>query len=236
MSDEHPIARDAYDQLADTYAEDVRSNAYNAHLEFPATSALVPDVDGKRILDAGCGTGVYTEWLLEDGADVVGIDVSTEMLAHARERIDERAELQQADLGESLPFAENSFDGIVSALALGYVRDWDETFAEFARILAPGGFLVFSTGHPLDQFPVETEDLDANYFEIERREKEWEVDVPYYRRPFGEIVTPLLDAGFRLDSLVEPQPTEAFKEQRPERYEKESRYPVFLCVRARNEE
>lgn len=83
-----PIAEDAYDALADQYAETVRSNPYNAHLEFPATTALIPDIEGKRVLDAGCGTGVYTEWLLEEGAEsVVGVDGSEEMLAHARDAV-----------------------------------------------------------------------------------------------------------------------------------------------------
>jgi SAM-dependent methyltransferase len=233
--DEHePIARDAYDELADSYAVDVRENAYNAHLEFPATSSLLPAVDGKRVLDAGCGTGVYSAWLVEHGAEVVGVDVSEEMLAHARDAVpaDAPAEFVQGDLGEPLDFAaDDAFDGVVSALALSYVADWDATFAEFHRVLAPGGFLVFSTGHPLDQFPPEN-DQGENYFEIERLSKDWDVDVPYYRRPFGEMVRPLLANGFRLDDVLEPQPTDAFREQRPERYEKEARYPVFICVRA----
>lgn len=80
---DEPIAKPAYDELADTYVEEVRSNPYNAHLEFSATSALIPKVECKRILDAGCGTGRYTEWLLERGADVVGFDASEEMLIHA---------------------------------------------------------------------------------------------------------------------------------------------------------
>lgn len=232
MTDDEPIARAAYDQLADSYAEDVKTNAYNAEIEFPGTSSLVPDVDGKRVLDAGCGTGHYTEWLVEQGAEVLGIDVSEEMLAHAREAVGDRAEFRRADLGEPLDFlAADSFDGIVSALALGYVRDWDRVFAEFHRVLRPGGFLVFSTGHPLDQFPPENDEAE-NYFEVERLTKEWEVEVPYYRRPFSEILNPVLDNGFRLDEILEPQPTERFRELRPERYEKESRYPVFLCVRA----
>ncbi|MFC4408082.1 class I SAM-dependent methyltransferase [Haloarchaeobius iranensis] len=229
-------ASDAYDELADGYAEEVRSNAYNAHLEFPATSSMIPEVDGQRVLDAGCGTGVYTEFLLDDGADVVGLDASEAMLAHARERVGDRAELHQADLGERLPFDDDAFDGVVSALALGYVEDWDALFAEFARVLRPGGFVVFSTGHPLDQFPLDEagEPVDAeNYFEVERLTKEWDVPVPYYRRPFSAVVNPLLESGFRLETVVEPQPTEGFREQLPERYEKESRYPVFLCVRAR---
>ena len=76
---------------------------------------------------------------------------------------------------------------------------------------------------------------DANYFDVERQTKEWEVDVPYYRRPMSEILNPLLAAGFRLDSAAEPQPTAAFDEKRPERCGKESRDLVFPCVRARRE-
>jgi SAM-dependent methyltransferase len=228
--DDDPIAEDAYDELADEYDEDVKSNAYNAHLEFPATSSLVPDVEGKQILDAGCGTGVYTAWLLDQGADVVGVDVSEAMLARARENTGGRADLQRADLGAPLPVAEDSFDGVLSALALDYVEQWEAPLSEFARLVRPGAFLVFSVAHPLDVFE---EGGESNYFAVERQTKEWAVDVPYYRRPFSAVVEPLLDAGFDLERVVEPQPTEAFRELRPERYEKESRNPVFLCVRAR---
>lgn len=228
---EDPIAEDAYDALADEYADTVRSNPYNAHIEFPATTDLIPDVAGMRVLDAGCGTGVYTEWLLAQGADeVVGVDVSEAMLAHAREALGDRATFHRADLAEPLEFAGDSFDGIVSALALGYVRDWRSTFAEFARILKPGGFLVFSVVHPLDSLP---EGEEESYFETDQQVKEWSVDVPFYRRPFAEMLNPLIEAGFTLDRIVEPQPTEEFEEQWPERYETESRNPVFLCIRAR---
>jgi SAM-dependent methyltransferase len=230
---EDPIAEAAYDELAATYAEEVRTNPYNADLEFPATSSLIPDVKGKRVLDAGCGTGVYTEWLVDRGAEVVAVDVSEAMLEHARDRVGDRAEFVRADLGEPLEFAAtDGFDGVVSALALGYVADWERPFAEFARLLEPGGFLVFSTGHPLDQFPPEDDEGEANYFEVERKTKEWDVEVPYYRRPFSEMVQPLIETGFRIDRVLEPRPTAAFEEKWPERYEKESRYPVFLCVRA----
>lgn len=259
---DEPIAKDAYDAVADTYAVDVETNAYNAHIDFPGTTALVPDVAGKRVLDAGCGTGKYTEWLLDEGAEVVGVDVSDEMLAHASDRVDamsddamsdgamgddttgdnatgddatgddaaDRVTLHRADIGQPLGFAANgAFDGVVSGLALGYVRDWRAVFDEFARVLDDGGFVVFSTGHPFDEFPLpET----SNYFDVERRVKEWEVDVPYYRRPLSAVLNPVVDAGFRIDRIAEPQPTEAFREARPERYETESKRPVFLAVRA----
>ena len=230
-AEDEPIARDAYDEIAAEYDEDVKTNAYNAHLEFPATSSLVPAVDGDRVLDAGCGTGVYTAWLLDRGADVVGVDVSGEMLDRARETAGDRAAFHRANLGEPLDFAaDDAFDGVLSALALDYVERWAGPFSEFARLLRPGGFLVFSVAHPMDVFE---EDSGSNYFAVERQTKEWAVDVPYYRRPLSAMLDPLVEAGFELERLVEPQPTAAFREARPERYEKESTHPVFLCVRAR---
>lgn len=229
-SEDEPTVEAAYDELAEEYAREVETSAYNADLAFPGTIELVPDVDGERVLDAGCGTGVYTEWLLEQGAEVVGVDVSEEMLAEAADRVGERATLHRADLAEPLEFADaDSFDGVVSVLVLGYVEDWRRPFSEFARVLEPGGFLVFTVANPFDEFPL---DEDENYFAVERRVKEWSVEVPYYRRPLSEVLNPLVEAGFRVDRIAEPQPTEEFREKRPERYEKESRWPVFLCVRA----
>ncbi|MFB6254115.1 MAG: class I SAM-dependent methyltransferase, partial [Halobacteriaceae archaeon] len=233
MTNEEPVAKDAYDKIADTYVTEVETNPYNEYLDFPGTTSLIPDVSGKRILDAGCGTGKYTEWLVEHDADVVGVDVSEEMLAHANDRVPNEVELHQANLEDPLSFAaENEFDGIVSGLVLGYIKDWQQAFTEFARILQHGGFIVFSVNHPFNEFPL---DETESYFEIEKRTKEWDVTVPYYYRPLAKIVNPILNAGFHIDELAEPQPTDEFKAEWPERYEKESRYPVFLAIRAVNQ-
>jgi SAM-dependent methyltransferase len=236
-SDDHergdrPIAEAAYDELADEYVAETEESAYNADLAIPGTKALVPDVAGKRVLDAGCGAGVYAEWLVDEGAEVVGVDVSREMLARARERVDDDATFHRADLADPLSFADDGeFDGVVSGLALSYVEDWRPVFEEFARVLDDGGFVVFSTAHPFDEFPLPD---DADYFAVERRVKEWAVEVPYYRRPVSEVLNPVLEAGLRIDRVSEPRPTEGFREKRPERYGKESRRPVFLVVRAAN--
>jgi ubiquinone/menaquinone biosynthesis C-methylase UbiE len=227
----------AYDTVAETYDEDVENNAYNAELEMPGTTSLIPDVAGRRVLDAGCGTGIYSEWLRERGAEVVGVDASREMLARARERLgatdgerdDPPVEFHRADLAEPLDFPDESFDGVVSALVLDYVEDWHATFAEFARVLRPGGFLVFSVGHPVEEY---VDNEDVTYFDRERVTKQWDVEIPYYRRPLADVLEPLLAAGLRLDGIVEPEPTDRFRELRPEAYEKESRQPVFLCLRA----
>lgn len=236
--DESPTVEDAYEKLAQAYSAH-EEGPYCADLEFPATTALVPNVDGKRVLDAGCGHGRYAEWLAERGADVVAVDNNAAMLDEARRRIGDRAAVLQADITAPLAFADDSeFDGVVCGLSLHYVDDWRQPFAEFARILRPGGFLVFSAQHPVDEYVAfEVE----NYFDIEQVQMTWSasgeaVDVPFYRRPFSDVVNPLVETGFHLEELVEPKPTETFKDKKPESYEKRSKYPTFLCVRASKSE
>jgi SAM-dependent methyltransferase len=232
--DESPTVEDAYDTLAPSYTTQ-EEDPYCADFEFPAMTELMPDVAGKRVLDAGCGHGRYAEWLIERGADVVAVDENTSMLDHARRRIGDRAEIRQADITEPIEFAEsNAFDGVVCGLSLHYVKDWRQPFRTFARILRPGGFLVFSAQHPVDEYTA----FDAeNYFTVEQEHMTWsasgeEIDVPFYRRPFSEVINPLIETGFRLDELVEPKPEASFKHRKPDSYEKRLRYPTFLCVLA----
>jgi SAM-dependent methyltransferase len=239
MSDhpkQKPIALEAYDVLAEPYAALVEVKPHNAYYERPATLSLLPQVSGKRVLDAGCGPGVYAEWLADRGAEVVAIDVNERMIRLAKERLGPKARVIRADLGQPLDFlADASFDLVLSPLALDYVRDWHGAFAEFYRVLRRGGHLVFSVGHPCAEFFISHN--SGNYFDTELVEFEWTgfgvpVRVLSYRRPLSGLVNPLLEAGFILERLLEPRPTDEFKEQVPEDYEELSRRPGFLCVRA----
>lgn len=231
MTSSEDVAK-AYDALAPTYEEVAESNPYNAHLEFPAMTSLLPAVAGKRILDAGCGAGRYVEYLLDREAEVVGVDVSESMIEQTRHRVDNDATLHVADLTDSLAFASaNEFDGIVSSLTLDYIEGWNQLFDEFSRIIQPNGFLVVSVRHPV---PTTEGTEDSNYFDVELIEPDYEAGVPYYRRPISQIFTPLLEAGFRLDAVVEPRPDEQFREEAPDEYEHANSEPVFLCIRAWN--
>lgn len=230
-----PIALDAYETMAEAYAARVDTKPHNAYYERPATLSLLPEVKGKRVLDAGCGPGVYAEWLADHGAEVVAFDVSARMVQFARERLGPKAKVLQADFGQPLDFLEDSsFDLVLCALALDYVRDWDETFKEFYRVLRQPGHLVFSVGHPFAEFALHD---TGSYFRTELVDYEWRgfgppVRVPSYRRPLSAMVNPLLEAGFVLERILEPIPTEQFKREAPQDYEELSRRPGFLCVRA----
>jgi SAM-dependent methyltransferase len=232
-----PIALDAYERLAEAYAARVETKAHNAFYERPATTSLLPPVAGRRVLDAGCGPGVYADWLAGQGGQVVALDVSPRMVALAERRLGGRAVVRRADLGRPLDFLDpGSFDLVVAPLVLDYIEDWAAVFREFFRVLREPGHLVFSVGHPSDEFF--DHHPSGNYFDVEAVAWEWRgfgipTRVPYYRRPLGAMLDPLLGAGFVLERLLEPRPIPTFRERDPADYEKLMRRPGFLCLRAR---
>jgi SAM-dependent methyltransferase len=235
---EKPIAFDAYETLAEAYAAAVETKPHNAYYERPATLSLLPDsLRGQRVLDAGCGPGVYSEILIKKGASVVSIDASPKMLEMAKQRLGKTENILLADLSKPLAFLEDdSFDVVLSPLALDYVEDWRSVFAEFYRLLRPSGYFIFSVTHPFfDYIYFKSND----YFKTELVSCEWRgfenvrVEMPSFRRPLGELLNPLAEAGFRLEKLIEPLPTNEFKEADPKHYEELSRFPAFMCIKAR---
>jgi SAM-dependent methyltransferase len=228
-----------YDQLAEAFAARVDTKAHNAHYERPATLSLLPQVAGQRVLDAGCGPGVYSQWLAEHGAHVVGIDSSPRMVALAKRRLGERAEIRRADLAQPLSdFESGAFDGVLSALVLDYIRDWGLVLGEFQRVIKRAGWLVFSVDHPFDQFYEHANGGD--YFATEAVDRRWNwpemkapVNLPQYRRPLGAMLTALLEAGFELERILEPRPQPEFRLLEPDEYARLMRRPGFVCFRAK---
>src|SRR5215472_10614096 len=100
-----------YDGIAGRYAANVDERPWNALYERPAMLALLPEVNGKDILDAGCGPGWYSNWLARHGARVVAVDRSREMVALASERLKGRARVIHGDVsGLRDVLAGGSFD------------------------------------------------------------------------------------------------------------------------------
>jgi demethylmenaquinone methyltransferase/2-methoxy-6-polyprenyl-1,4-benzoquinol methylase len=94
---------------------------------------------GDRVLDVATGTGaVALELVRQKGCAVVGVDVSTGMLAEARRRTNGAVELVEAS-AEALPFADAEFDALTFTYLLRYVDDPASTLRELARVVRPGG-------------------------------------------------------------------------------------------------
>ncbi len=132
--------REAYRLWAPAYPP--YSHNLLMEIEQRGVLALLPDVRGKRVLDLACGSARYARLLRARGAHVVGLDLSFEMLERAEGGIPR----VQGELC-ALPLAESSADGIVCGLAVGHVRNLVTALREMARVLKPGGTLVYSDFH-----------------------------------------------------------------------------------------
>src|SRR3712207_978602 len=103
-----------YDQMADAYGD---GGPYNALYERPAILQLLGNVEGVRILDAGCGSGVLADGLVGSGARLIGVDSSERMLRLARARLGTRATLRHHDLHQRMDWLDDgSIDLVVSSL------------------------------------------------------------------------------------------------------------------------
>jgi SAM-dependent methyltransferase len=228
-----PEATD-YDTIAGRYSAMIDDRPWNALYERPTTLALLPTVNNIDVLDAGCGHGWYADWLVRHGARVVAVDRSTAMVALAQKRVAGRARVIQGDVSNLRSIlADETFDLVLSSLVLHYQADLSTVFAECARLLRPAGTLVFSTHHPVhDQVSI----LDPGYLHAELIEEEWGwlgEKMRYYRRPLRDLIDPLADAGFVIERMCEPTPSEELKLKDPKGYDRLCRLPAFFFVRAR---
>jgi SAM-dependent methyltransferase len=223
-----------YDEFASAYSDDNAANATNAYYERPASLALLGDVAGQRVLDAGCGPGAHAAELVARGAQVTGVDGSAALLELARHRLGPDVPLHHADLAEPLPLPDNAFDAVLAALVMHYLEDWVPTLREFRRVLVPGGRFVMSTHHPTMDHALSGRD---NYFQTYEWSEYWhkngqDVLMRFWHRPVHAITDALTAGGFQLDVLSEPQPLPAAAERFPEEYASLSTRPQFLFLAA----
>lgn len=156
------ISFNSYEEMAEYYFKYVDTKPFNAYYERPATISLLPQVRGKKILDAGCAAGWYTKWLLDKGASVIALDFSPNMIKMTKKRVGNSAKVIRDDLNEPLNFIEDeSIDIILSSLTLHYIKNWNLVMSEFNRILNSDGELIISIHHPFMDFRVFNRE---NYF------------------------------------------------------------------------
>jgi SAM-dependent methyltransferase len=226
--------RAAYDRLAAVWSATTDDGPFNGLLERPALRKLIPGgLDGAVVLDAGCGSGAQAQWLLDQGADVVGIDVSPRMIEEARRRCGEKGEFRVADLAEPLPLEPASLDGITCSLALHYIADWRVPLRSFAAALRPGGWAVISLDHP---FGPPLPGQRGGYFETELVSDSWrkadvEVSQQFWRRPLAATFAAFADAGFAVDRIAEPQPSDEALRLFPDELTGVVGVPMFIIYR-----
>jgi SAM-dependent methyltransferase len=182
-----------------------------------ADARLLGDVRGRDVLEVGCGAAQGGRWLVAQGAVVTAFDVSWGQLKQAR-ALDRSTgvavpRLVQAD-AQRLPFRDAAFDVVMSAFGgIPFVADSAGTMRELARVVRPGGRVVFSVTHPLRwAFPDDPGPagltVRQSYFDrtpyVEEDERGYAVYVEHHRT-LGDRIRELVGAGLVLDDLVEPE-------------------------------
>src|SRR5262249_36219819 len=125
-------------------------NGLDAAVEWPVFRALLPGLNGKRVLDLGCGFGWHCRYAREQQArSVVGVDLSEKMLARARESTNDSAIEYRRFAIEDIDFSAAEFDVVISSLAFHYVEHFDLVCQKVHHCLVPEGTFVFSVEHPI---------------------------------------------------------------------------------------
>lgn len=212
--------------------------------EWPSVRALIPDLEGRRVVDLGCGFGWFARWARGQGAaHVLGLDLSANMLARARDGThDAGVEYQSADL-DHLELPAGSFDFAYSALALHYVADFARLMASVHRALVPGAHFVFTVEHPIftapphpgwSQGPDGLKTWPVSQYGVEGpRTRDWlGRPVAKQHRTFGTTLNALIAAGFTIRHVEDWAPTAAQIAADPDLAEELDR-PTFMLVAAR---
>ncbi|MGL1932827.1 MAG: class I SAM-dependent methyltransferase [Desulfotalea sp.] len=226
---------DMYSKYAKEYDLAARDNIYNALFERPSLQALLGDVNGLDVIDLGCGSGIYAEYFISQGAkSVTCLDISKEMIQIVKSKLGNQVKPYAQDLSLGLPKeSSNSADIIVCPLVLHYIENLSVIFRETYRVLKPGGHMVFSTHHPFADFEYSE---SRNYFKRELLNQEWDtigepVTVTFFRRSLSEICEAITSSGLGIVTLSEGKVSEDIKTASAATYDQLSTKPSFLFVK-----
>ena len=205
---------------------------------------MFPPLEGKSVLDLGCGYGWHCKYAAEQGAaEVLGVDLSQRMLREAETRnADPRITYRRCGI-EAYEYPENRWDCVVSNLALHYIAHLDGVFVRVCKTLKPGGFFLLNMEHPV--FPagvhqdwVYADDGKPLYWPVddyflpgERITRFLDCEVRKQHHTLTQILMGLVNSSFELQAVEEAQPPEEMMSL-PGMAD-ELRRPMMLLVKAR---
>ena len=206
---------------------------------------MLPDFKDKRVLDLGCGFGWHCRYAVENGArSVIGIDISQKMLSEAKSKT-KCGNIEYICMPiEDIDFPEESFDVVISSLALHYVKSFEDVLVRVYKCLSKGGDFVFSVEHPIftAQGPQDWYydgkgnilhwPVDHYFTEGIRNAKFLGEEVIKYHRTLTTYLNSLIKIGFEITGVVEPKPAENMLNTVPGMRD-ELRRPMMLLVSAR---
>lgn len=223
-------ARLLYNRIGKKY-KDNRKKASNDVTELPVVLDLVGDVNGKRLLDMGCGLGGHAKEFIKRGATVIGYDASEEMVRMAREYCDEKGDFFQAT-HESVMFEADTFDVCNASYSINYLKNPEIIFKKVSLWLKPDGIFVFSLPHSIWLLN-RSEQMDySKSHKIQIKMKSYDVSIFNQYHPLDVFVQLIHKYGFTLLNLKEATISKKYKGWSEEKYRLPSAY-VFRVQKKR---
>lgn len=217
-------------------------DVYRDGLNTPAFFSNLPNIEGLKGLDIGCGEGHNTRLLAKQGAAMQAIDISEVFIGHAQdaEQANPHGIQYQVASATALPFDDQQFDFATSFMCLMDMPDPENALREAYRILKPGGFLQFSITHPCFDNLYRKNLRDENgktyavqlgsYFStvngemfewtfsnmpVEFREKYPKFRVPFFNKTLSAWVNTIIATGFNIEMMHEPTASDEAVKQNP---------------------
>jgi len=247
--------RKEWDDTASAYERFNNSpDSYSYNIEWPYIQKMLPELKGKRILDLGCGTGIFSFLLETYGPEkIIGVDLSGEMLRIAEEKAGEKrskAVFVSGDAARIGEYFQEPFDFIFSSTTTHYIENLEMLFGNVERCLKHGGVGIFSVIHPVysAQYPIEHGDAfptddEWNVRYLDKRMRayvqpwiEFSSDFENhlstsYHHTFGDYVNAILGSGLTLQEIGEPLPPETWQKEDFERYDSFVETPTYMIIK-----
>ncbi len=234
------------DVFFDKYSNMSRSkNGLEGAGEWHELKKMLPNFKDKRVLDLGCGFGWHCRYAVENGAkSVIGIDISQKMLSEAKNKT-KCGNIEYICMPiEDIDFPEESFEVVISSLALHYIKSFEDVLDRVYKCLSTGGDFVFSVEHPIftaqgpqdwyydDKGNILHWPVDHYFTEGIRNAKFLGEEVIKYHRTLTTYLNSLIRKGFEITGVVEPKPEKNMLNTVSGMLD-ELRRPMMLLVSAR---
>jgi ubiquinone/menaquinone biosynthesis C-methylase UbiE len=245
--------KDSYNQNAQSWSKNYSLKNYvHTHIEKPAVLELMGKIKGKKMLCIGCGDGEEANMFYERGAEVVGFDVSEELIKIAKSKYPDI----DFYVGDAETFSiDEKFDIAYAGFVAHYLPNYKKFLFNTSNLLKENSELIFSIVHPIKRaLTVEKYNgrkyklLGSSKLEDGSDQKAYgdylssrKVNIRFgnnfesvnYHRTIGDQIRDILNSDFELINFVEPKPTEHTKREHPAKYDTDCKIPEVLIYHLR---
>jgi len=238
-----------WNKVALDYTRMIKQGAFQQEFLYPLFLGFLGKLQGKRVLDFGCGPGLFAKMLSKKGAEVYAVDAASKMIELAQKEpgvLEDRIHFEVGDASKGLSFENNFFDLALAIHVLMDIENWQDSLKEIFRVLKPKGRFIFSVSHPCFTFPVMVfkrgvlgrifpKCLSArvfDYFASANAEKKLrrKISISHYHRPINVYINTLFKTGFEIIRVDEPPMPSVLAQKSG--FFMADRVPIVLVVQA----